>query len=152
MVKCWNASEQKKLFHWWEWFNAEMILIESKVNAVLLLYAGVTQFIWIMYLEIMYGNTLLHWLFVLPKIYVCPPCLRVCRDMQQKLTSLACTRRPWEHTYKDVNILAHTLTHIHTQTHGATWTSLHQRYICFLCMFDGTGRQRLATARSYCTD
>lgn len=46
----------------------------------------------------------------------------------------------------------HTLTHIHSLVHGATWTSLHQRYICFLCMFDGTGRQRLATVPSYSTD
>lgn len=29
------------------------------------------------------------------------------------------------------------LTHSHTSAHGATWTSIHQRYICFLYMFDG---------------
>lgn len=82
--------------------------------------------------------------------------LCLCRGMQPHLLSLACARRAWKHILKKeekketLNIQAHTL--IHTLMHtGATWTNLHQRYICFLCMFDGTGRQRLATAPAYRT-
>lgn len=84
-------------------------------------------------------------LIIYPRLDVWQPSLSPCVSGHAAASPRPCLR-PQGLEAHTKHTDTHTHTHSYTHAHGATRTSLHQRYICSLCMFDGTGRQRLATA------